>query len=139
MHVARAFYNGTLELHDQRMTWGAYKTALQNRFRDVRTDQFHFAQFHMARQKKNESPQEFADWCRSLAHNTLPQVDDPSLQNLHYYHAERMLLASFTSGLVGTPGRQVRFSLPKTMQEALRIALLFSRPNYKSAKTKHFM
>ena len=28
--VARAFYNGTLELHDQRITWAAYKTAFQS-------------------------------------------------------------------------------------------------------------
>ena len=65
--VARAFYNGTLELHDQRITWAAYKTDFHNRFRDLRTDQFHFAQFQMARQKKDESPQEFANRCRSLA------------------------------------------------------------------------
>jgi hypothetical protein len=47
--VARAFYNGTLELHDQRITWAAYKKAFHDRFRDVRTDQFHFAQLQMAR------------------------------------------------------------------------------------------
>ena len=121
--VARAFYNGTLELHDQRITWAAYKTAFQNRFRDVRTEQFHFSQLQMARQKKDESPQESADRCRSLAHKTVPQVDDPALQILHYEHAERMLLASFTSGLTGTPGRLVRFSLPKNKEEALGIAV----------------
>ena len=53
----------------------------------------------------------------------MPQVDDPALQKHHYEHAERMLFASFTSGPIGTPGRQVRFSLPKNMQEALRIAV----------------
>ena len=79
--VARAFYNGTLELHDQRITWGAYKTAFQNRFRDVRTEQFHFSQLQMARQKKDESPQEFADRCRSLSHKTVPQVDVKRYRN----------------------------------------------------------
>ena len=34
-----------------------------------------------------------------------------------------MILASFTSGLNGTTGRQVRFSLPKNMQGELRIAV----------------
>jgi len=77
--ITRAFYNGTIELHDQRISWAAYKTAFQNRFRDVRTDQFHFEQLQMARQKKDESPQKFADRCRSLAHKTVPQVDDPSV------------------------------------------------------------
>jgi len=28
--VDRTFYNGPLELHDQRITWAAYKTAFQN-------------------------------------------------------------------------------------------------------------
>ena len=55
--VATAFYSGTLELHDQKITWAAFKTAFQNRFRDMRTDKYHFAQLHMARQKKDESPQ----------------------------------------------------------------------------------
>jgi hypothetical protein len=27
--VARAFYNGTLELHDQKITWAAFKKAFQ--------------------------------------------------------------------------------------------------------------
>ena len=35
--VARAFFNGTLELHDQRISWAANETAFQNRCRDVRT------------------------------------------------------------------------------------------------------
>ena len=114
--VARAYHNGTLELHKQRKTWTAYKKAFHSRFRDVRTDHFHFSQLQMARQKKDEFPQEFADLCRSLAHKALPQVDDQVLQKLHYKHAKRMLLAIFTSGLIRTPGRQVRFSSPKNMR-----------------------
>jgi len=34
-----------------------------------------------------------------------------------------MFLASFISGLSGTPGRQVRYSSPHNLIEALRIAL----------------
>ena len=34
--VARSFYNGTLELHDQGITLAAYKTAFQNRKRKNR-------------------------------------------------------------------------------------------------------
>jgi hypothetical protein len=33
-----------------------------------------------------------------------------------------MLLASFVDELAGTPGRQVRFALPGTVEEALKIA-----------------
>jgi hypothetical protein len=44
------------------------------------------------------------------------------LQKLYYEQAEKMLLASFASGLMRTPGRQVRFSMPHTIDEALIIA-----------------
>ena len=92
----------------------------------------------MARQKEDESLQEFADRCGSLAHKTVPQVDDPVLQKHHYEHAERMLLASFPAGLVGTPGRQVRFSLPKNMQEALRIAVTFQQAELQERRNETF-
>jgi hypothetical protein len=56
------------------------------------------------------------------------------LQKLHYEHAERMLLASFTAGLVGTPGRQVRFSVPKNMQEVLRNAVTVHQAELRAPK-----
>jgi hypothetical protein len=53
---ARSFYNGTLELHDQKITWVAFKTAFRNLFRNVRTDQYLFTQHQMARQRRDEAP-----------------------------------------------------------------------------------
>ena len=108
---ARAFYNGNLELHEPNVTWAAF----QKRFRDVRTDQYHFTQLQMARQKSSETPQEFAVRCRSLAQRTVPQVENQELQKLYYEQAERMLLSSFTSGLLGNAGKQVRYALPRTL------------------------
>ena len=80
--VARTFYNGNLELHDQSITWTAFKAAFHDRFRDVRTDQYHFTQLQMARQKRDESPKDFADRCRSLAQKTVPRVEDPVTQRI---------------------------------------------------------
>jgi hypothetical protein len=34
-----------------------------------------------------------------------------------------MLLASFTSGLADTPGRQVRYAMPKSLEEAIKITV----------------
>jgi len=48
-----------------------------------------------------------------------------------------MLLASFTSGL-GTHGRQVRFSLPKNMQEALRIAVTVQQAELQERRNETF-
>jgi hypothetical protein len=50
--VARIFYNGALELHENDVTWTTLKNAFYQRFRDVRTDQFHFTQLQSAKQKK---------------------------------------------------------------------------------------
>jgi hypothetical protein len=50
-------------------------------------------------------------------------VDEPLAQTDHYENAERMLLATFVSGLAGEPGRQVRYANPSTMEKALHIAL----------------
>jgi len=64
---ARAFYNRMRELHDRNRTWANFKAIFQKRFRDVKTDQYHFTQLQTARQGKDETPQEFADRCRNLA------------------------------------------------------------------------
>jgi len=136
--VARTFYNGSLELQNQSITWTAFKAALHDRFRDVRTDQYHFTQLQMARQKQGESPQDFADRCRSLAQKTVPRVEDPVTQRIYYEQAERMLLASFTSGLLNTVGRQVRYALPKTMDEALKIAITVNQAEIQERRNEAF-
>jgi len=77
----------------------------------------------MARQGKNESPQEFADRCRTLAQRITCQSDDPVAQRVHRENAERMLLASYVAGLNGVPGGQVRYASPVSVEEAIRIAV----------------
>jgi hypothetical protein len=46
--TVRVFFNATPELHDRKVTWAEFKAALQHRFRDPRTDQFHFSQLQTA-------------------------------------------------------------------------------------------
>jgi tRNA A37 N6-isopentenylltransferase MiaA len=76
-----------------------------------------------ARQAKTEDPQQFADRCRALAQKIVCKVDDPIAQRIHHKNAERMLLATFVNGLSGTPGLQVRYANPQTVDQALKIAL----------------
>jgi hypothetical protein len=45
-------------------------------------------------------------------------MDDPVAQCTHRENAERMLLASFVSGLVGTPGTQVQYANVQSLSEA---------------------
>jgi len=120
---ARTFYFSCPELHGESVTWQTFKAIFRERFKDVRTDQFHYMQLQTARQRRNEGPQKFTDRCRALAQKLVCKVDDPQAQRIHQENAERMLLAAFVSGLVGTPGKQCRFSNPQTLQQALSIAL----------------
>ena len=92
----------------------------------------------MARQKQGESPQDFADRCRSLAQKTIPRVEDPVTQRINYEQAERMLVASFSSGLLNTVGRQVRYALPKTMDEALKIAITVNQAEIQERRNEAF-
>jgi len=49
------------------------------------------------------------------------------LQQAYYQQAEQLLLSAYTKGLIGTAGRQVRFSSPETSEESLRIAVTVSQ------------
>ena len=93
------------------------------RYKDVHTDQYHYARLQMAGQGKNESPQEFAVRYRALAQRITCQSDDPVAQGVHRGNAERMLLASYVAGLIGVPGRQVRYASPVSVEEAIRTAV----------------
>jgi hypothetical protein len=77
----------------------------RKRFKDVHTDQYHYARLQMARQGKNGSPQEFADRCRALAQKITCQVDDPVAQGEHRENAEHMLLAGYVADLIGVLGK----------------------------------
>ena len=87
-----------------------------------------------ARQAKNEDPLQFVDRCRGLAQKTLRKVDDPVVQRVRNKNAERMLLSSYISGLTGAAGRQVRYSNPGTLEQAL-----YRRQNGKKNLVRVFM
>jgi hypothetical protein len=89
----------------------------------VRNDQYNFLKLQIARQRPDETSQEFADRCRSLALKMVPKVDDPELQEFHFQLAERMLLSTLIAGLIGNAGQQVRFKLPQTLEVALPVAV----------------
>jgi hypothetical protein len=62
-------------------------------------------QLQTARQKRTETSQEFADRFRSLAQKTIMLSADSDAQRVQNEQAQRMLLAAFTSGLIGNPGQ----------------------------------
>jgi len=120
---AKTFYHGCAELRAEDVTWSRFKIVFRHRFRDVYTEQFHYMKLQTARQNRGESPQDFTDRCRALVQKIVCKVDDPVAQGVHQENAERMLLASFVTGLGGTHRRQTRYAKPQTVDEALKIAL----------------
>jgi len=74
-----------------------------------------------ARQVKNESPQQFNNRCKNLAQKVMIKSSFIQIQRIHKENADRMLLASFVSGLTGTAVYQVRISHPKFLGLALNL------------------
>jgi hypothetical protein len=136
--AAKAYYSSAQELHSSEVTWQQFKAALRSRFKYVRSDQFHFLQLQTARQRRDETPQEFADRCRSLAQKTLVMVEDPALQRFRFEQAERLPLASFTAGLLGQAGKQVPYARPSTMAEALQIATAVEQAELQEKRNEAF-
>jgi hypothetical protein len=136
--TAKAYYSSTQELHARDVTWTQFKSAFRKRFKDVRSDQLHFLQLQTARQRRDETPQEFADRCRSLAQKTIVVTEDPALQRFHHEQAERMLLASFTAGLLGQAGKQVRYARPSRIAEALEIAIAVEQAELQEKRNEAF-
>ena len=72
---ARVFYQSLLSYTKKQ----AFKNAFKRRYKDTHTDQYHFTKLQTARQGRNESTQEFADRCRSLAQKVMGKSDDPEI------------------------------------------------------------
>ena len=80
-------------------------------------------QLQTARQKRDETPQEFLDRCSSLTMKTVPKIEDTLLKKFHYDQARRMLLSTFIAGVSENPGQMLRFQMPARVDEALHIAV----------------
>jgi hypothetical protein len=119
---AKAFLNRTPELRKPKVSWGTFNSVFPTRFRDTKYDFFHYYQLQLARKRPNESPRDFADRVRQLARNVTTQVGDPKIQKIHSEQIDKMMLASYTNGLKGNPGKHVRISIPSTMEEGVELA-----------------
>jgi len=105
------------------LTWPKFKNVFSNRYKDVHTDQYHYMKLQTARQAKGEDPQAFVDRCRELAGKIICKVEDPVAQRIHNENSERMLIATFVTGFTGITETQCRNANPRSMDQALKIAL----------------
>jgi hypothetical protein len=121
--AAKAFYNASIELRDPNITWQNFKLAFGKGFSDFRSCQYYFMELRLAKQAKNETPQDFFERIRILVHHTFPTTDDPEIRKIYQKEADRMILDIFSAKLVGTPGMQVRLRRPENIKDAVQIAV----------------
>jgi len=137
--TARTFAEAAPEFQKKDLKWSEFKAALQKRFRDPRSEQYNFLQLQTVKQKPGEPVLAFADRCRILAQNVAPKVEDPLGQIACNQQTERMLLASFLSGLQGAVGLHTKFALPASLEDAIRIATAIEQAGgEKGAKSDAF-
>jgi hypothetical protein len=55
----------------------------------------------------------------------MAKTDGPMPRHIHRENAERMLVASFISGLAGKVGKHIRYQSPRKLEQSLIIALAF--------------
>jgi hypothetical protein len=73
-----------------------------------------------------------------LDQRTIPQVHDPEAKKLYQEQAYRMSLDSFTAGLAGVPGREVRYIMQESLDEAIRVAIKVSQAEVQERRNEVF-
>jgi hypothetical protein len=121
--LALQFLNGREELLKDTCPYAVIKKALIERFTEKMPDQYHYSQLQDAVQGRGETAEEFADRCRKLCQKTIRRVDNAVAQVVLNEEAERRLVAAYINGLRGVVGQQVKFNMPATMDQAVRLAI----------------
>jgi hypothetical protein len=67
--------------------------------------------------------EEFADRCMRLCQKAVRHVDDEATQRIINEEAERRLVAAYINGSMGIVGQEVRFRMPQTLDEAVKVAV----------------
>jgi hypothetical protein len=137
--AACVFVEAAPEIRGREVSWAELKKALQQRFRDPRTDHFHFLQLVSFRQKIWESVLSFADRVRILGRKINPTSEDPAVQKACSDQADRMLLAAFNNGLGGNPGKHARYNLPTSLEDAIRFAVTVEKAEACRPKSDAFI
>jgi hypothetical protein len=65
----------------------------------------------------------FADRVRTLGRKITPKSDDPAVLKACSNQKDRLVLAVFTNGLGGNPGKHARYNLPTSIEDAIRVAV----------------
>ena len=92
------------------------RQAFEDRFKEKLPENYYYSQLQTAVQRKNESPEAFADRVKALSLKTIKHSDDAVEKRILSEEAERRLLAAYIAGLRGEVARQVRLRMPRTVR-----------------------
>lgn len=135
---AALFLSSNEEATRDDTTYQRFREIFIERFKIKHLDQFHYSALQNASQHRHETPEQFADRCRRLCARTIRQVSDPTQQAIINEEAERRMLAAYINGLYGIVGKQVRYRMPSTLNEAIQIATTVSEVEATEArKSQH--
>jgi hypothetical protein len=80
----------------------------------------------------------FADRVRTLGRKITPTSDDPAVLKACSDQTDRLVLASFTNGLGGNPGKHARFNLPTSIDDAIHLAVTVEQAEACNPKSDAF-
>jgi len=89
-----------------------------------------------ARQGRNEGPMEFAGRCKELAQRVMSKVNNPIAKLIIRENAARMCVARFVTSLSWVVGCQVRYAHPKSLREAVNLALAMDEAEKKERRNQ---
>jgi hypothetical protein len=121
--LALQYLNGREELGRDTCSYETLKQALIERFSEKLPDQYYYTRLQDAAQGKDESAEDFSDRCRKLWQKTIRRVHDEAAQRIINEEAERRLVAAYINGLRGVVGQQVKYQMPATMDQAVKLAV----------------
>lgn len=121
--AAREFYSAQTQLRADDVTHEEFRTTFVYRFKDKHNYQYHHARVLNASQERNESPEVFLGRLLKLCQRTIRSNNNPVEQTVINKEVDRKFLDAFISGLIATPGRQVRLQMPETIDKTLNMAI----------------
>lgn len=121
---AALFVNTHPDICKSETTYETIKSLMIERFTPKELDRFYYIELQTAVQGKNETPEQFADRVCKLGSRTIRITSDAREQKILNDELERRLESVFSAGLRGVVGEQVRFRMPKTMEEAVKLAVM---------------
>lgn len=124
---AQLYIKGVEELNEPGLTYARLKECLIERFSEQFPLQYYYTQLQEARQEDGELPSQFLDRIRAITAKTIRKSGNPVEQKILADEAKFRLLSAFIHGMRGEAGKQLRFSMPGTVEEALRISEVIHR------------